>query len=166
MSKLKNPYSLLTIALLGYGAFTLFDKQNQPFPTQVTTSTNSMPADITIPADRSGHYRGIVLVNNVAMPFVIDTGATLTSIPINFAKEAKLPFGESVSTSTANGLVNNPSTFIDSLRLGNIEIKNIDASIMANPGVNTPVLIGMNTLRYFRIIQDQNSLSLTAYATR
>ena len=100
------------------------------------------------------------------MPFVIDTGATLTSIPINFAKEAKLPFGESVSTSTANGLVNNPSTFIDSLRLGNIEIKNIDASIMANPGVNTPVLIGMNTLRYFRIIQDQNSLSLTAYATR
>ena len=68
--------------------------------------------------------------------------------------------------STANGQVNNPSTFIDSLKLGNIEIKNIDASIMINPGLDVRVLIGMNTLKYFRMVQDKNRLTLTAYATR
>ncbi len=148
----------ITIGLLWYAADTLIIN---PPPMVISGS-----GDITIPVDRSGHYRGTVLINSVAMPFVIDTGATLTTIPVNMAIKAGLSFGRNISMSTANGQVSNPSTFINSLRLGNIEIKNIDASIMINPGLNAQVLIGMNTLKYFRMVQDKNRLTLTAYATR
>ncbi len=37
---------------------------------------------------------------------------------------------------------------------------------MINPGLDVRVLIGMNTLKYFRMVQDKNRLTLTAYATR
>jgi len=157
-----NTYFLLipciTLGLLWYAADTFIVK---PPPIEISGS-----GDITIPADRSGHYRGTVLINSVAMPFVIDTGATLTTIPVNMAIKAGLSFGRNISMSTANGQVSNPSTFINSLRLGNIEIKNIDASIMLNPGLEAQVLIGMNTLKYFRMVQDKNRLTLTANAPR
>jgi len=66
-------------------------------------------------ADPGGHYRGVVLINNVPMPFIIDTGATYTSIPENMANTASLSFGKTILTNTANGQVNNQLTFINSL---------------------------------------------------
>jgi len=49
------------------------------------------------------------------MPFIIDTGATYTSIPENMANTAGLSFGKTIPTNTANGKVNNQLTFINSL---------------------------------------------------
>jgi aspartyl protease family protein len=121
---------------------------------------NLMPRGVSIQADSKGHYRGVVLINNIAMPFMIDTGATHTVIPTKMSYAARLPLGEAFQTNTANGLAVNRLTRINSLKIGNAEIRNLEA---ATTDHLEEVLIGMNTLRLFRMTQDRNILTLVAY---
>ncbi len=122
-----------------------------------------IPGGIALTRDRQGHFRGTVLINNIKMPFMIDTGATRTSIPREMAIKAGLPFGQIVQTNTANGKNLSHETHINELKLGNVTIKNIKANINDHL---TEVLIGMNTLKYFRMIQDNNTLTLVTNGYR
>lgn len=114
---------------------------------------------VIIKADASGHFRGKVLINDVQMPFMIDTGATQTAIPERMASDASLPIGNKIQTNTAGGLVTNHATRLSTMRLGNAELKNVQAYI--NPHLNE-VLIGMNTLKHFRMTQNKDILTLVA----
>jgi aspartyl protease family protein len=114
---------------------------------------------VILKTDRQGHFRGTVLVNNVPMPFLIDTGATRTSIPAKMAVAADLPFGSAIQSSTAGGQVIDRLTRINSLKIGNAEIRNLDANI--NKYLDE-VLIGMNTLKYFNMTQSGDTLTLVA----
>jgi len=93
------------------------------------------------------------------MPFMIDTGATRTSIPAKMAVAADLPFGSTIQTSTGGGQVIDRLTRITSLKIGNAEIRNLDANI--NQYLDE-VLIGMNTLKYFNMTQSGDTLTLLA----
>ncbi|MCQ8105647.1 TIGR02281 family clan AA aspartic protease [Methylomonas sp. SURF-2] len=112
---------------------------------------------VIIKADAKGHFRGVVLINNVPMPFLIDTGATDTVVPAKMAVAAKLPYGRYVQASTAGGKVAIRETSINSLRLGNAELNNLHAQL--NDHLNE-VLIGMSTLRYFKINQAGDTMTL------
>ena len=112
---------------------------------------------IRLLADENGHYRGTLLVNQHIMPFIIDTGATTTTIPMKFATEASLPFGSQIELTTAGGRSFAKKTVIERLILGNVELQHIDAILSEYV---TEVLIGMNTLKYFHINQSDNKLSL------
>jgi len=109
-------------------------------------------------ADDAGHFRGTISINNVSMPFMIDTGATKTTIPMKLARKAGLPLGPQVEIKTAGGKVFGKSTKIKSLKFGIFEINNIDAHVNSNL---SEVLIGMNTLKYFKITQTVDTLKLT-----
>jgi aspartyl protease family protein len=65
----------------------------KPIPSVVIKQSKLARGIITLTADIYGHFRGNVLINNVSMPFLIDTGATMTVIPEKMALEAKLPLG-------------------------------------------------------------------------
>lgn len=158
-------YSLITIAALWYGANTLLDKISgmTPVPAPVIVRKEK-PLDlvsggIILKTDRQGHFRGIALVNNIPMPFLIDTGATKTVIPKRMAIAAGLPFGRFIQASTAGGKVAERETRINSLKIGNAEIRNLDAHIS---DYLDEVLIGMNTLKYFHMTQSGNTLTLAA----
>lgn len=114
---------------------------------------------ISLTADRQGHFRGEMLINNVKMPFLIDTGATRTVIPETFAKKANLPRGKTVITNTAGGKVPATQTHIDILKIGHVVIKDVKAQI--NPHLDE-VLIGMNTLKYFQMTITDKELTLSA----
>lgn len=118
-----------------------------------------IPGGLIIKADRSGHFRGQVLVNDVQMPFLIDTGATQTVIPEAMAANAGLPVGRQVQNSTAGGKVTSHLTRLSTLKLGNAELNNLQALI--NPYLDE-VLIGMNTLKYFQMTQNKDTLTLIA----
>jgi len=116
-----------------------------------------IPGGIILKADRNGHFRGTALINSVAMPFVIDTGATQTVIPIKMANLAKLPIGKIGQADTANGVALLLSTRLNTLRLGNAEIRNVNAAI--NYSIDE-VLIGMNTLKLFSMSVKNNTMTL------
>ncbi len=118
------------------------------------------PRGVSIQADAAGHYRGMILVNNVSMPFLIDTGATHTVIPTKLSYAARLPQGQAYQTSTANGFAVQHLTRINSFKIGNLELRNLEAA--TNDHLDE-VLIGMNTLKLFRMTQEKGLLTLVAY---
>lgn len=119
------------------------------------------PANIVLHADRGGHFRGTLFVNNVAMPFMIDTGATTTAIPKSMSYAARLLPGRAFKVSTADGFTVVHSTTINSLKIGNLDLSGLDGAIVDNLD---EVLVGMNTLKLFHMTQDRNTLILSAYA--
>lgn len=163
---------VLTIAALWYGAdaFLRFQqsKRQTEIPLPAAMAPQAQPQSnlitpkaggVVLKTDPQGHFRGTVLINNVPMPFLIDTGATKTVIPSSMAIQAGLPFGGVVQSNTAGGKVADRATQITSLVLGSAVIKNLDAHI--NDHLDE-VLIGMNTLKYFQITQTGNTLTLLA----
>ena len=110
-------------------------------------SSASGPAGLTLRSDRTGHFRGTAMINNVPMPYMIDTGATVTVIPKELADAAKPPIGRDTDTATAGGTVKVSQTKISKLKIGNLEIDNLDGLISYDFNY---VLIGMNALKHFR----------------
>ena len=132
----------------------------QAIPTKpIIKEPELIPGGIVIKADAQGHFRGTAFINNVAMPFLIDTGATETVVPVALANQALLPIGQVGQSDTAGGIAPNVSTRINSLKIGNAEIKSINAHV--NFSVNE-VLIGMNTLKYFNMLIKNNTMTLVA----
>ncbi|OQW67111.1 MAG: aspartyl protease [Proteobacteria bacterium ST_bin11] len=165
-------FPVLTIALLWYGADAFLKSEKAKRQTAISVPTPIAPqthsksdligpkaGGVVIKTDPQGHFRGMVLVNNVPMPFLIDTGATKTVIPSSLATQAGLPFGDVVQSNTAGGKVSGRTTRITSLVLGSAVVKNLDAQI--NDHLDE-VLIGMNTLKYFQMTQAGNTLTLVA----
>jgi len=120
--------------------------------------SHAISGGLRIKADKQGHFRGTVLINNVPMRFLIDTGATKTVIPGKFAASARLPYGNFIQTNTAGGKATARETTIKNFKLGNIVINNLDAQI--NNHLHE-VLVGMNTLKHFKITQINGILTLT-----
>lgn len=89
---------------------------------------------------------------------MIDTGATNTAIPEKSAILAKLPIGRRVRTKTAGGQVFSNRTRINSLKIGGVTIRNLDGSI--NRYLDE-VLIGMSTLKHFKMSLNGDRLTLT-----
>ncbi|MGZ4958439.1 MAG: retropepsin-like aspartic protease family protein [Methylomonas sp.] len=126
-------------------------------PAQQMAPNVTLANGIELNADRQGHFRGTALINNVAMPFMIDTGTTMTIIPAKWANAADLPVGQPIQTHTAGGEITDQMTRINSLQIGSIQIRNLDALI--NIHVDE-VLVGMNALRYFHLTQSEGTLLL------
>jgi clan AA aspartic protease (TIGR02281 family) len=134
-----------------------FLRQNSP-PNSSSQQRNTR--SIQLEADRSGQYKGTAKINNVAIPFIIDTGANITVIPAKLAQAAGLKPGRPILTSTAGGVVNDNLTTIDSLRIGKAEIKQLPAIINQHMEY---ALLGVNTLKYFKLTQDVNTITLEAF---
>lgn len=118
-----------------------------------------IPNGIVIYANHQGHFTGTVLINNVKMPFMIDTGATSTTVPAELAKKANMPFYETIKSYTANGIAYGQASEIKSLKLGNAIIINIDGHINYK---FDQVLIGMNALKLFSVEFDNEKITLIA----
>lgn len=130
---------------------------SEPPPLEVPSSSSNI---ISIQADSMGHFTGIVLINDVPMPFMVDTGATFTTVPTKMSYPARLVFGKAYQINTANGLTVARATRINSMKIGSLELRGIEAGTTDHLD---EVIIGMNTLRLFHMTQDRNVLTLALY---
>jgi clan AA aspartic protease (TIGR02281 family) len=109
---------------------------------------------------QNGHYFLNGEINNRALTFVVDTGASMVSLPNEFAQSAIMSCdGKDVTMETANGRSNACTTTILELKLGNFVFKNITALIV--PNLSQP-LLGMNALQAFDIQQKNGEMRLSA----
>lgn len=113
-------------------------------------------------ADTSGHFTSDGSINGSTVRFLVDTGATSVALSSREATRIGLEYrrGERVLLSTANGVVNAFSVRLDSVRVGGIELHNVEAVVHAgdHPSI---VLIGMSFLNQVDMKRDGSLLTLT-----
>lgn len=122
----------------------------------VVTSLDGGKRSITLKRSNNGHYLATGTINNSSIEFLVDTGATSVSIPADFANKIGLVRGTKIPIITANGIGSAFETRINSLRIGDLEIRNATAHI--NPGLSHEVLLGMSVLKHYELVQRGDTL--------
>ena len=148
--------------LLLMGVFSkILDHQNNPNQSVATLQTGEFQ-EIVLQRNRSGHYVFDGEINRQKVTFLVDTGATMTAIPAHMQRQLGLKAGPATSVATANGQTTAYLTSLDQLALGDIELYDVRASIISGMAVDE-VLLGMNVLRHFELVQRGDQLIIRRY---
>lgn len=139
----------------------VFDMQNTPV-SSINHSGEHPYIETILQRNRNGHYVFNGLINNKKVKFLVDTGATVTSIPISLAQSLNLEQGRAYPIETANGTSTAYATHIQSLSLGAIQLDNVAGSLVTGMNGNA-ALLGMNVLKHFELIQRGNKLIIRHY---
>ncbi len=86
---------------------------------------------VTLSADAHGHFFTSGAVNGQAMRFLVDTGATLTTLSRADAERVGLDYrtGTPVKTMTANGVASRWRVSLDSVTVGDTTVRHIDGFV-------------------------------------
>lgn len=128
---------------------------NQNPDSRITGDT----VEVRLEDNRHGHYVLSGEINGVMVTLLLDTGATMVAVPAELAADLGLGRGASFMVSTANGMAESFRTRIDTLRIGDIELHDIDAAIVPGMG-GDEVLLGMTALRQLDFTQRGGELVL------
>ena len=137
-----------------------------PVLPQVETNPPQPPLEIpddtvqhVMKKNSSGHFDGFASINGKNVKFIVDTGATMVTVPEKIAQQLGLSKGKPMAMTTANGIVVDYRTNLDSLTLGPIELRNVPGTI--NPVMQTDfVLLGMSALGLLDVQMQKGNLVL------
>lgn len=117
----------------------------------------------TLTADAKGHFFTTATINGVSVPFLVDTGATMVAINSSQAKSAGIAYttGERGRVQTANGITLVYKVKLDTIRLGDITLNNVDGIVMENNQLGQHGLLGMSFLNRTEMRRDGDSMTLT-----
>ena len=118
-------------------------------------------SELVLKRSRDGHYVFPGTINGRPVNFLLDTGATLVSVPAHLAGELRLKSGAYQQSITANGTVATRATRVDALAFGPFDLRDVPASL--NPGMaGDQVLLGMSVLKHLEFTQRGDTLILRA----
>lgn len=110
---------------------------------------------LRIPASEDGHYYAVAIVNGHSVRFLIDSGASVTSVSTETAKAVGIPLdsaGYPAIVETANGLAEAQRSSVERFELGPIKREDMHIFVMEDLGDTN--LLGMNflsTLKSWRV---------------
>ncbi len=110
-----------------------------------------------------GHFHVRAHVNGIAVPFLVDTGASHIVLSLRAAQRIGFDLSKQKFDriyETANGRVRGSSVRLDSLRIGDLSLTNIKASI--NEAQMSESLMGMTFFKYLKRYEF-NGDTLTLY---
>lgn len=110
-------------------------------------SVDAERGTLRIARGEDGHFSVNANVNGRPVRFMIDTGATTTSLTSEAARSANVPVDESgypVIADTANGMAEGRRARMGTIELG--PITRSDMSVIVMPGMSEMNLLGMNFL--------------------
>jgi aspartyl protease family protein len=115
---------------------------------------------VVLAADPRGHFFVDGAVNGIPVRFVVDTGATVVALPRQDAERLGLDYrhGQRAMTHTANGVVPTYLLKLDTVRIGGIEVHNVDAAVI--DGGLEQALLGMSFLNRVQLERDGATMTL------
>jgi clan AA aspartic protease (TIGR02281 family) len=127
---------------------------------EIKTTKPAIKQKKTLVIDKgvNGHYFLEGEVNSTALTFVVDTGASVVSLPSSVARAAEIDCKKQVTMNTANGLANACTIVIPKLKIGSFIIEEVAAVVV--PNLSEP-LLGMNVLQQFNIVQDHGQMRIS-----
>ena len=115
---------------------------------------------IVLPADSRGHFMTQGAINGRPVTFMLDTGATSIAMSAADAQRIGLDYskGQRVQMSTANGVASGYKLRLQSVRVGDVEVYDIDAIVSPQP---MPfVLLGNSFINRFSMRRDADQMVL------
>ena len=122
--------------------------------------SGSWPASVVLTADARGHFLPTGSINGTTVRFLVDTGASMISIGANDARRIGIDpgKGERGITSTANGQAVVSRVKLNTVRVGDIVLHNVDALVHQN---DLPVtLLGMSFLNRMEMQRNGDTMTL------
>ena len=115
---------------------------------------------IVLNASSGGHFLSQGSINGRAVQFMVDTGATMISMGTADADRLGIDYrnGQLGRSNTANGTVSVYKVKLNSVRVGDVEVFDVDAIVMpANTG---QVLLGNSFLNRFQMTRTNDQMVL------
>lgn len=115
---------------------------------------------IVLPADSRGHFMTQGAINGRAVSFMLDTGATTVALSAADAQRIGLDYskGQPVRINTANGVASGYRLRLNSVRVGDVEVYDIDAIVSEQ---SMPyVLLGNSFINRFSMRRDADEMVL------
>ena len=124
---------------------------------QTTAAVSAMAT-----VDERGHFVADGQVNGVPIRFTIDTGATFISLPASEARRIGLDYrnGRRAAMETANGVAAAYRVKLDTVRVGELLVNNVDAVVMEGDSLSV-ALLGMSFLNRVDIRREGQIMTLT-----
>ena len=115
---------------------------------------------IVMMAGSNGHFLSQGTINGRAVQFMVDTGASMIGLGVSEAERLGLNYkaGQQVRMQTANGLTAAWMVKLASVRIGDVEIYDVDAVVGAQP--MPYVLLGNSFLSRFQMRRDNEQMVL------
>jgi aspartyl protease family protein len=150
----------LAASLLVLGMFYLYFENSLQARNHPNRALQVAPGgELVLKRSRDGHYVFPGTINGRPVSFLLDTGATLVSVPAHLAGELDLEAGARQRSVTANGTVATRATRVDALAFGPFVLRGVPASL--NPGMaGDQVLLGMSVLKHLEFTQRGDTLIL------
>ena len=117
---------------------------------------------VTLGADTRGHFITLGSINGGSVRFLVDTGATLVALPAAEARRLGINYlqGQRGQMQTANGVAAGYRVRLDTVRIGDVEVNNVDAVVSENDALGV-TLLGMSFLNRMEMNRDGQSMTLT-----
>jgi aspartyl protease family protein len=115
-------------------------------------------AMVVLQRDRSGHYLAEGAINDQAVAFLVDTGATDVAISERLARQLGVEFGPRITVLTAAGPAQAWVTRLENVSVGGLRQYDVRATI--TPGLGDQALLGMSFLKNYSIRQQGDRLEI------
>jgi aspartyl protease family protein len=115
---------------------------------------------IVLTAGSNGHFETLGTINGRTVTFMVDTGATSVSMSSTDADRIGLKYqqGQPISLQTANGTVRGWRVSLASVRIGEVEVFNVDG-VVAHRDMPF-ILLGNSFLSRFQMRRENDQMTL------
>jgi len=115
---------------------------------------------IVLPASSGGHFMAQGAINGRTVNFMLDTGATTIALSAADAQRIGLDFskGQPVRMNTANGMSQGYRVKLGSVRVGDVEVYDVDAIVSQQP--MPYILLGNSFINRFSMRRDADQMVL------
>ncbi len=128
----------------------------------IVTNVIGQQKQVVLQRNIFDHYVSSGTINGQKVTFLLDTGASDVAIPASVADSIGLTKGRAIIVKTANGNAKAYRTRLESVAIGEIKLYDLNATILPNI-TGDEILLGMNFLKHFEIIQKGKTLTIKQY---
>jgi aspartyl protease family protein len=118
--------------------------------------------EVQVWQDKTGMYTTVGSVNGLPLSFLVDTGATAVAMNAQQARRLGIDFrviGVKSSVTTASGVVNAWAVMLDTVKVGELLLRNVEAVVLEGTHPET-ALLGMSYLGRLEIDNDGRLMTL------
>ena len=129
-------------------------------PVHMGSTANGKGNRIVLMAGSGGHFMTAGQINGKTVQFMVDTGATSVAMGVQDAERAGINYksGQPVMISTANGNAQGYRVKLASVRVGDVEVFDVDAVV--TPQGMPCMLLGNSFLTRFAMTRENDQMTL------